>query len=79
VNEQLRPRRRVRKQRPLEERSPLPTRDADLLVGLQEIAAFLGCTKRIAHYRVEKGYVPATKHGRLITASKVKITTALTG
>lgn len=43
---------------------------ADLLYGAQQIADFLGIETRNAYYQIERGYIPTTRMGSTIVASK---------
>jgi hypothetical protein len=46
---------------------------ADLLPGAQRIADFIGEPVQVTYYGLEKGYIPATKKGRLWIGSKSRL------
>ena len=46
---------------------------SDLLRGAKAIGDFIGEDEREAFYKLEKGYIPATKEGRLWVASKTRL------
>jgi hypothetical protein len=53
--------------------------DDDLLTGLDQIGAWIKQSKRVAHYWAKTGKIPVTRHGKVVTASKRKISAALKG
>jgi hypothetical protein len=52
---------------------------ADLLYGSKAIGEFLGKSRRIVLYMLERGQLPATKTGSLWVASKAKLRERFTG